>query len=286
MKPTVRYLAILLFSAISLSAALSSCKSVRQPAEYHGQPAAGLRNASDAKVELRSVLSSYGQWEKMRVPLTLRLSKPKNISVSGTAIFSRDKSIFISLKYFGFEIANIYATADSVIVVDKFNKQYAAESISRFLSDVPFTMANLQDLLTGRIFCPGKKHAATDNFSKAEITVTSPQSWTMVPGDAPAGIEYGFSFNPADDLRGMIVKSGNHQPVTVGYDIPVVTPYGPMSPAINVSYATPKTAIDAAIEWNIDKARWDKDVDLREPSISAKYRRITTEEITRMLSKF
>lgn len=285
MKPSVRHLAIVFFSAIWISASLSSCKSVRQPTGYQDQAAGGLRNASDARVELRSMLSSYRQWEKMRVPLTLRLSKPKSISVSGTATFNRNKSIFISLKYFGFEIANIYATADSVIVVDKFNKQYAAESIGRFLSDVPFTMANLQDLLTGRIFCPGKKQASTDSFSQADITVTTPQSWTMVPGDAPSGIEYGFSFNPADDLRGMIVRSGNHQPVTVGYDVQVITPYGPMSPEISVSYSTAKTSIDASIEWNLDKARWNKDVDLREPVISSKYRRITTEEITRMLSK-
>lgn len=285
MKLSGRYIALLLSAAGLMSVALPSCRSSRTVGTSHSISADGLRNASDARVELRSILATYGRWDKMRVPVTIRLSQPKSISISGTAFFDRGKSLFISLKYFGFEIANIYATDDSVMVVDKVNKQYAAENIRKFLGDIPVTLANLQDLLTGRVFTPGKADCDIRDFSTADIYVNTSDTWSMIPGDAPAGIDYGFSFNPAEDLKGVIFKSGSHQPVTISYAIPVTTPYGPMAPNLHIEYATAKTAIDASIEWGLEKARWNGDVELREPSISSRYRRISTDEITRMLSK-
>lgn len=273
-------------TALAIAFAMGACRSTQQPQGQTQGSVTGLRSESDARVELRTLTASYGNWQRLRVPVTVCLKSPKNITISGTAIFDRDNSIFISLKFFGFEIANIYATTDSVMVVDKYNKQYACEKTDRFMGGFPITVANVQDLLSGRIFDIGSAQVSADDFRDSEFDITSSGSWSLIPRSNLKGIDYGFLFQPADALKGVIIKSGDHQPVTITYPQPVKTSFGPMAPEINVTYSTGKTTIDASLEWSFDKARWDKDVELRQPSITTKYRRITTDEITKMLSKF
>lgn len=273
-------------TALAIALAMGACRSTQQPQGQTQGSVTGLRSESDARVELRTLSASYGNWQRLRVPVTVCLKSPKNITISGTAIFDRDNSIFISLKFFGFEIANIYATTDSVMVVDKYNKQYACEKTDRFMGGFPITVANVQDLLSGRIFDIGSDQVSADDFRDSEFDITSSGSWSLIPRSHLKGIDYGFLFQPADALKGVIIKSGDHQPVTITYPQQVKTSFGPMAPEVNVTYSTGKTTIDASLEWSFDKARWDKDVELRQPSITAKYRRITTDEITKMLSKF
>lgn len=286
MRPRFNNHIISFITALAIAFAMGACRSTQQPQGQTQGAVTGLRSESDARVELRTLTASYGNWQRLRVPVTVCLKSPKNITISGTAIFDRDNSIFISLKFFGFEIANIYATTDSVMVVDKYNKQYACEKTDRFMGGFPITVANVQDLLSGRIFDIGSAQVSVDDFRDSEFDITSSGSWSLIPRSNLKGIDYGFLFQPADALKGVIIKSGDHQPVTITYPQPVKTTFGPMAPEINVTYSTGKTTIDASLEWSFDKARWDKDVELRQPSITTKYRRITTDEITKMLSKF
>ncbi len=277
---------ISLITALAIASIAIGCRSTQQPQGQTQGSVSGLRSESDARVELRTLTASYGNWQRLRVPVTVSLKSPKNITISGTAVFDRDKSIFISLKFFGFEVANIYATTDSVMVVDKYNKQYACEKTDRFMGDFPITVANVQDLLSGRVFAIGSTQASVADFKESEFDITSTDSWSLIPRSNLKGIDYGFMFQPADILKGVIIKSGDHQPVPITYPQPVTTSFGPMAPEINVTYSTAKATIDASLVWSFDKARWDKDVELRQPTINAKYRRITTDEITKMLSKF
>lgn len=248
--------------------------------------ASKVETVSDMRVELRTMLNSYGDWSRVRVPVTLSLRQPKNISIGGTAIMERGKSVFISLKYFGMEIGNLYITDDSIMVVDKIHKSYASENVSRFLSGFDVNVSNLQDLLLGRVFVPGKKSVELSMFSSAGFEVDNQNSWLLLPTSPATGIEYGYKFSPVDILAALIVKSGDHQPVTCGYEPPVSTSFGPMSPQLTINYSTAKTALDVSFEWNLSKAKWNNDVELRTPSVNAKYSRISSADITKMISKF
>lgn len=284
---TTRFLHItsLIFIAITLAVMSQSCKSSKQ-AEQTPVAIGELRNATDAKVELRTILSTYGDWERLRMPVNIRMKSPQNVSISGTAILDRDKSVFISLRFLGFEVANIYATNDSVFVVDKYNKQYAAENISQFLGNTPINISNIQNLLIGRVFMLGERATDADKFGKSEFEITSSNSWMLIPDKQPSGTEYGFAFSPSEVLSATIIKSVNHKPVTITFAAPVKTTNGPVSPSVSVNYNTGKKNLNAELVWSPEKASWNSDVELRQPSITSKYRRITTDQIALMLSKF
>lgn len=284
MKIRSPHIALLLFIVAMLAMTAQSCKSSQQ-AEQTQAPTIELRNSSDAKAKLNTILSSYNDWERLRMPITIRLKSPQSASISGTAIFERDKSLFISLRFLGFEIANIYATNDSIFVVDKYNKQYAAEGIHQFMGNTPINITNVQNLLFGRVFLLGESSTNFKQFGKADFDVTSGSSWMLVPEKQPEGAEYGFAFHPADILQGTIIKSANHEPVTIAYGTPFYTSCGPIATSVSVTYNTGKKLLDAEINWNPEKAAWDNSVELRQPSISSKYRRITAEQIALMLSK-
>lgn len=271
--------------ATLLATMMESCRT----ADKSGLPTTSsgeLRNATDAKIELRTIVSTYSEWERLRIPVNIKLNSPQSASISGSAIFERDKSVFISLRFLGFEVANIYATNDSIFVVDKYNKQYAAEDIHQFLGNAPINIANVQDLLLGRVFLLGRQESKIDALLKSDIDITSSNSWSLIPKDQVAEAEYGFLFKPANNLQNVIIKSANHEPVVLTYTPAEKTAKGPIAPSLNLTYNTGKKLLNADFNWNTDKAVWNTDVELRRPSISSKYRRITAEQIALMLSKF
>lgn len=269
---------------VALVCACSSSRKAVSPTVTTGTQQ-GVTSVSDARVELRQILDGYGEWQRLRVPVTVRLSKPKSITISGTAVMERGKSIFITLKYFGFEIGNLYLTNDSVTVVDKFNKQYVSESTSGFLGGFPVNISNVQDMLTGRIFVLSTERASASDLKKADVEIVNAGTWSLVPDPKKSGPHYGFMFSPVNVLSALIVQSGNHNPVTCRYQTPVATAAGPMTSAVSVDYTTGKTSIDATLEWNWNKARTGNGVELRRPSLSSKYKRITASEITKMISR-
>lgn len=273
-------LAVMFMSAVLLAGCSSSRKAVAPVASEQK-----ISTASDMRVGVRALISRYGNWERLRVPVTVNLSSPKKVSISGTAIMERGKSIMISLKFWGMEIGNLYMTNDSVTVIDKVHKCYASESIGNMLAGFDVNVSNVQDLLLGRLFQLGADDVAAETYRNAEMEIVSDNSWILVPDNSKDRINYGFSFSPADVLNALIVQSGKHQPVSVMYSPAVPTACGMFSPAVAVSYSTGKTILDANLSWDLGRARWNSDVDLRVPSVNSNYKRIPSADIPKIISK-
>lgn len=273
-------LAVIFFAAFALAGCSSSRKAVAPVVSE-----TNISTVSDMRVGVRSLISRYGKWERLRIPLTVNLSSPKSVSISGTAIMERGKSIMISLKFWGMEIGNLYITNDSVSVIDKVHKCYASEAVGEMLAGFDVNVSNVQDLLLGRLFQLGADAVATDTYRNAEMEPVSDNSWILVPENSNDRINYGFSFAPADVLNALIVQSGRHQPVSFMYSPAVQTACGIFSPEVSVSYSTEKTVIHANLDWDMGKARWNSDVELRVPSVNSKYKRIPSTDIPGIISK-
>lgn len=76
-----------------------------------------------------------------------------DMSIGGTATIKmqKGKAIWMSVKKFGFEVARAMVTPDSLFILDRFNKEYAAEPIS-YISErfkLPADLAMLQQILLG-----------------------------------------------------------------------------------------------------------------------------------------
>lgn len=225
-------------------------------------------------------IEAYKTWERAKIPVTLRLREPKSVSVSGNAIMERDKSIMISLRFFGMEIGNIYLTNDSLTAIDKFNKKYVSEAIRPLLGGFPVTISNVQDILLGRPFVAGKQLSADRLTKDFEIERSATDGgFSLIPRSMPQEVEYGFAFSAASNLVALLVKAGAHQPVTVGYDDFRATQFGPFAGSTSVEAAAGKTNIDATLEWNFGKASWNEKVELRRPTVPSNYERINAQKL-------
>lgn len=76
-----------------------------------------------------------------------------DMSVGGTATIKmqKDRAIWMSVKKFGFEVARAMVTPDSLFIIDRFNKEYAAEPISYIAErfKLPADLTMLQQILLG-----------------------------------------------------------------------------------------------------------------------------------------
>lgn len=275
----------LMACGLTLLLACAACQTSRKATA--GRPAdenTRLPSESDMRVELRTLISSYGRWERVKVPVSLRLRQPKNISIGGTLVMECDKSIHLSLRYFGFEIGMLNLTADSILVVDKVNKRYAAERIAAFLGGADVTIENAQNVLLGRVFALGEKRLGTESFRNAEMEAVSSGSWLLHPRARLNGVDYGFLFSPLDILNALMIQTAGHEPVEITYSLPTSTVHGPVCGAVNVKYPSGKIPIDASIEMNTDKLRWDSEVEIPRVALSPKYQKIEATQIAKMIS--
>ena len=269
---------------IILTFALSGCGTKKQTGaagQYQQTPENGF---PASETYCKNVLGAYNEWTRVKLPVTVNLRQPKSISLSATATMERGKSITISLRFIGMEVGVLYLTSDSLLAIDKFNKVYVNEPLKPLLGGFPANISNVQDLLLGRPFLLGNENTLSSVMNKFEYKANADSdSWILRPKSFPSGMEYEFAFHPISSLSSLTVKAGKHGPVTVFFTQAVSTPSGPMAPAVNIETQVGKTAIDASIKWNFQKARWGSDIDVKKPTIPRNAERIPASKLLKML---
>lgn len=269
---------------IILTFALSGCGTKKQTGaagQYQQTPETGF---PASETYCKNVLGAYNEWTRVKLPVTVNLRQPKSISLSATATMERGKSITISLRFIGMEVGVLYLTSDSLLAIDKFNKVYVNEPLKPLLGGFPANISNVQDLLLGRPFLLGNENTLSSVMNKFEYKANADSdSWILRPKSFPSGMEYEFAFHPISSLSSLTVKAGKHGPVTVFFTQAVSTPSGPMAPAVNIETQVGKTAIDASIKWNFQKARWGSDIDVKKPTIPRNAERIPASKLLKML---
>ncbi|WP_020537833.1 DUF4292 domain-containing protein [Lewinella cohaerens] len=114
-----------------------------------------------------------------------------DMSIGGTATIKmqKGKAIWMSVKKFGFEVARAMVTPDSLFILDRFNKEYAAEPIS-YISErfkLPADLAMLQQILLGNpVFLTQytPKSSMEENILRwsAEDEDARNDFWFLLPG--------------------------------------------------------------------------------------------------------
>lgn len=87
----------------------------------------------------------------------------KDFSLGGTLKMKRDDVIRLSMTFLGMEVIRIEFTPQSVLVIDRFNKQYvtAGYSDASFLRSASLDFYTLQSLFWNEIFYPGERDVKT-----------------------------------------------------------------------------------------------------------------------------
>ncbi|MCM1110763.1 MAG: DUF4292 domain-containing protein [Clostridium sp.] len=251
-------LAAIFFIAVAMMAV--SCRSSRQSVS---ETRPGAEVALTERYE--QLAASYQpQWERLEIPLSAKASGLP-FSLSGTASMERGRSIAISLRMLGMEVAAARVTPDSVIVVDKYNNRHLVAPLAAVTSRLNMDVSNIQDMLLGRVFSLGSDRlpAARDAGQSLTLAGDSASSlWYILP-QLPEGspIDYAFEISNADRLLRLIAQVGADRVVSVSYQpSATATPFGFFADRADIVYpASGPSKITGRIQWKFDKARWNGD---------------------------
>lgn len=232
---------------------------------------------------MKQMIASYSpMWNKLKVPITLSLVSPTSVSASGTLTMERGESIAISLRVLGMEIAAVYLTGESVTVVDRWNKRYVQEDLSKFLTGFPVDICNVQDILMGRLFEAGKKNL-TESSAGDFIFETEGDVWACQPRNQSELYNYAFAATLATLIQ--LEAAAGSGAASVEYSAPVETVHGPMTTGLKVKSLVKKKNLELNIEYKPGKVTWDDEVKIQPFMPPNSYTKVDASSVLKGLSK-
>lgn len=271
-RPSLR---LLLFAI--LMTALTAIQGCRSSKSF---VSASLSDDTEAELYDR-LISDYKPWDDIYMPVTLSMSSPEGMSVSGRATFIRDSVIHLSLRMLGMEIAVVYVNNEHIYIIDKFNKRYIEESLSRLPDDLPVNVANLQDMLLGRAFLPGADSLTQADISKFFLAGSKGQTWTLTPLSQSKGAGWHFSASRTNPpmLTGISLRLADGKPAECVYADPRDTAAGLLASMLVLSATAGSKEVKVNISWGLEDARWDTGRTVKFSPPGSSYKRISLDSL-------
>lgn len=222
-------------------------------------------------------------WNTLKVPVSIKLSSPGKITLSGTAVMERGKALSISLRFMGMvSVGSLTVTTDSVTVIDTYHRMYLSEPTRSLLRGLPFDIADLQDLLLGRPFAAGADGLPADGIT---LGTAAPDGWVMTPDFNASGWTYSFIFGADNRVRSAVLDRNDSTAATVEYgDLATDTPAGPVASTAALDVPG-KRPVALTVSWRMARAEWGSGA-VSVPAIPSGYRRITLENLGDVLGAF
>ncbi|MBD5300320.1 MAG: DUF4292 domain-containing protein [Bacteroides sp.] len=272
--------ALVMVLSILVSGCHSSRSGITSGGDYRTDPGAALTK-SELTDLFNALEGSYGSWETVKMPVTLNLNSPKSVSIGGTLTMERERSVNISFRFFGMEVASLMVTQDSVFATYKLDRIYFAESIRDLMGGFPATVGNLQDLLLGRPFVLGE---SAPSLSRCRLSGNG-TTWTITPDFAPMGMGYDFTVDtPTGNVELLTVNLPSRNPIIADYSDFALSSTGPMAGSTSISTRTSAARFEGEIVLNPKKAEWDKG-SAKSWSVPKGYTRVRADEIIKKLNR-
>lgn len=233
-----------------------------------------------------SLTSTYSDWDYLALPIDVELQSPQHIKLGGRMYMERDKSIYLSMRFLGMEVATLYLTNDTIYATEKIHKYYIAESVDQLLSGCDLTIGDLQNLLLGRAFVAGK--GLLNQSMASELTIKpagNGTSWSLTP---PAIDGYTYTFNVDANprhVRSIDFLQGTRSRATCTYSEPMRTRAGILPGTVSVNAAAGRTPLEISLQLDLREARWDA-ADIRRWNAPKGYTRLSRHELLSMLTSF
>lgn len=271
-----------ILAVIVTAAFFSACHSSRGLTGHNQETVNEPASLAD---KYNSLVSGYGVWECVDVPVKVELKSPSRISLSGRAYMRRGTDIFISMRFLGMEVATLYVSKDSLFATEKLHKYYVAESISGLMAAHGITVSDIQDAMMGRAFVIGSG-TLSNKLHKKVVLEPADGMWMIMPKKA-GGIEYGFAVN---DETGRVQRLSacvtGHKPVTCEYSDWSDTPAGIVANMLSMAANVKDKSLSANMVWSFGKAQWNNKDDLRKWKLPSGYTRLKSSDLIKMLSSF
>ncbi|MCC8038816.1 MAG: DUF4292 domain-containing protein [Bacteroidales bacterium] len=269
------FLYILLVAVLAM---VSSCKSSKEVTSGTSAPSASM---STPKAAVEAALATYSDWEYLSVPVKVEVTSPIKQSLSGRAYMVKDKSVYISLRFIGMEVATVYVTTDSLYATMKPGKYYLAEDLASILADVPLTVGDVQSAILGRMFTLSDKEPV--RLAREAVAGASSDAWqiTLAVPSYPDE-KYSFTGRGADLTSLAFIHNGS-QAATLSYTAPVTTVAGAFAPKARLTAQIPKASVDASLAWTWKDAQWTA-ADIRSWKMPKGYTRVRGTDAVKILS--
>lgn len=209
-----------------------------------------------------NVVELQRPWSQLQVPVKLSITRPTKFSISGRMYMIRDKRIYLSMRFFGMEVATLDIQSDSIHFYDKYHKKYVADDISSILAGASVSISDIQDLLLGRMFDSGNGELTGKSIGKFTLG-SGDDNWSATPRKAIHGVSYTFVFNKLNDVLERISAKVGNQLLTAEYSSAVENEFGRFMQGVSIDVGgkTPvKAGLSAtfkSVKWKVDANGWD-----------------------------
>lgn len=240
-----------------------------------------------------ALAASYKPWTDVSMPVRVELKEPKNLGISGKAAMVHGKSVYLSLRFLGMELGAVYVDTDSIYVLSKMQKLAYVESLDFFRRSFGFSLDDIQSLLLGQVFVPGKGTVTGNEARDFSITPgDGSDTWILTPKKTPSKVTWHFegrTSQTADVLtsivESLIVSPASMKPLSARFASQTDTEAGMAASQVSLAATMSKHSLRLDITWSLNRAEWNKGIAPAVPKVPSNYRRITTAGLLEMLKK-
>lgn len=130
----------------------------------------------------------------------IRGDQTSGMKVNSQLKLIKDKEIQLSLRapFINSEVFRVNITPDSVFVIDRLSKKYAAEDIKELSNqkNIQFNYNNMQALFTNALFVPGKNIVEKKDYGSFSTTMQGGMFYLLTKDKK--GIQYHFAIDAND----------------------------------------------------------------------------------------
>ena len=267
-----KYTIYFLLLICSLTVVTTGCKSKKE--------ITGTREIRDTKELFSIVLDNSLEYKtfsgRMKVPVPVGKLK---IDATVSLKIIKDEKLLISVQMpFTGEVVKLGISEDSLIIIDRINKQYVSESIQNIIKNTGFNfnIYNIQSLFTNQLFLGGKPDITEKDYHL--FTIQQSQEQAIIRSkEKHQHIDYSFTIDYTDHIRNTIM-SGNDGKATMHWMYDNFSTLGnnqlfPMQMNMNL------TNKDSQFSMNFTFSKIDLDNNFEiDFNIPNKYTRITLEQ--------
>ena len=232
-----------------------------------------------------AVAAGNTPWTEMNVPVKVALRSPMKLSVSGRVYMRRGKDIYMSLRVFGMEVANMYVNHDSVFVADKYHKYYIAEPIGSVFAGASLTIGDIQDALLGRVFVNGRGAYDDSMMKLVTLSPASEGTWSIMRRSKIGHATYSFMLSDADNAVTALIIDTGKKTYGCSYARPVTVDGGRFMEQLDIRAKVESKEIDATLTYDFDRVKWEVPSSARWRTPGSNYRRLDPRSIAKSLAE-
>lgn len=207
----------------------------------------------------------------------------KMLKVTTVIKLIKDNAIQMSLRGpFGVEVGRLTLTPDSIFLIDRMNKRYVMEDITKMASsDVVFNFYNLQALLTNNLFYPGESTLTKQSYQKFVLDVAS--NMYLLKAKDNSGTLYNFAIDGTDRIQSTLIFSPKkNATLQCSYDNFIQDGGFVYPTALLWKVNMDKKRFDAKITYS--KLDFNKEIEI-DNSVPKKYEKVTIGDVLKAFIK-